>query len=48
MAPIKIGKSISPQRKVHKLTQSEISEKVGITENTISNEKEKSVCRMQD
>ena len=36
MDQIKIGKFISEQRKVHNLTQSELSEKLGITDRAIS------------
>lgn len=36
MDQIKIGKFIGEQRKMHNLTQSELSEKLGITDRAIS------------
>ena len=43
MAQIKIGKFIGEQRKVHNLTQSELSEKLGITDRAIS-KWERGIC----
>ena len=43
MDQIKIGKFISEQRKVHSLTQSELSEKLGITDRAIS-KWERGIC----
>ncbi|MBS7310823.1 MAG: helix-turn-helix transcriptional regulator [Treponema sp.] len=43
MDQIKIGKFISEQRKVHNLTQSELSEKLGITDRAIS-KWERGIC----
>ena len=43
MDQIKIGKFIGEQRKVHNLTQSELSEKLGITDRAIS-KWERGIC----
>ena len=43
MDQIKIGKFIGEQRKMHNLTQSELSEKLGITDRAIS-KWERGIC----